>query len=295
MKLIDLHTHSTASDGSLSPSELIDYAVQKRLAAVALTDHDTVSGLTEARDRALQRKIEFVPGLEISVKYDKGTMHILGYYIEWEMPFLDQALKELQEARKRRNPLMIKRLNELGVHITMDEVRDASGGGQIGRPHMAKVMVEKGYAKSIDDAFERYLKKNGPAYIEKSRLDMASAIDLIRKAGGVPVLAHPFTLNIDIESLEIFIRRLKKLGLVGIEAYYSEHTTSQIDDYLDLARRYDLIVTGGSDFHGHNKDEIDIGIGKGNLRISYELLEILKNTHKKMYTEFKKIHQVGSI
>jgi predicted metal-dependent phosphoesterase TrpH len=194
MDRIDLHTHSSYSDGSLSPRQLVQLAKKQRLRAIALTDHDTVAGVEEALAAGKEFGVEVVPGVEISAQYPPGTMHILGYYIHASNPELLGALKKLQQARAARNPKIIERLQALGLEITINEVLDLSAG-QVGRPHIARALVNKGYVSSIDEAFSRYLKKGAVAYAEKFRFPPAEAIGIIRRAGGIAVLAHPFTLG----------------------------------------------------------------------------------------------------
>jgi len=277
MKTIDLHTHSNASDGSLSPGELVAHAVQRGAAAIALTDHDTVAGLPEALRAAEACSFELVPGLEISADYLGGGMHILGYFIDHADPFFQQELERLQEARRERNPKIIARLQELGIPITYDRVL-ALSGGQIGRPHIAQAMLQIGAVQNLEEAFKKYLTKGAPAYVEKFRLSPEQAIVLIHRAGGVPVLAHPFTLNCTTrEQLTGLLRRLKDQGLQGLECLYSEHTPDQTREYLHLAAELDLRVTGGSDFHGQNKEGVEILTGYGSLRIPYQRLQALKD------------------
>ena len=275
--MIDLHTHTTASDGRLTPRQLIDHAVEVGLCAVAVTDHDTVDGIAEARRHAHEVGMPFIPGIEISAEYSTtGTMHILGYFIDETTRSFSDALAFLKESRKKRNPQIIERLNHCGVDISMEDVRKEAGSDQIGRPHVARAIVRKGYASSIADAFERYVKKGAPCYVNKERFSPERAIELIRKAGGIPVLAHPKTLNIDFgQELPRLLARLQEMGLMGIEAYYYSHSPSEEEYFLRLSRKLDIIATGGSDFHGDNKPKVALGRGSGSLRVprrAYELL-----------------------
>ena len=274
---IDLHIHTTASDGSLTPSQVVRYAKEKGLKAIAITDHDTIHGNEEAIKEGIRAGIEVIPGVEISVDYSPGTMHMLGYFIATEDPILNEKLSLLQDSRADRNPKIIEKLNKLGISLTYDEVVQASGGGQVGRPHMAQVLVEKGYTKSIKEAFDKYLGKGAPAYLDKFRLGAAEAITMITDAGGLPVLAHPFTLSCkSSDELDALAKNLVHQGLRGIEVYYSEHDEKQTSSYKLLAKRYNLAITGGSDFHGKNIKGIDLGTGRGNLKIPYTILENLK-------------------
>jgi len=274
---IDLHIHTTASDGSLTPSQVVRYARVKGLKAIAITDHDTIEGNKEAIEEGLREGIEVIPGVEISVDYSPGSMHMLGYFITIDDTVLTEKLTLLQDSRADRNPRIIEKLNDLGLSLTYDEVVQVSGGGQVGRPHMAQVLMEKGYIKSIQEAFDKYLGKGAPAYLDKFRLGAEEAIAMITNAGGIPVLAHPFTLQCKSpDELESLVKKLTNQGLQGLEIYYSEHNERQISNYQLLAKRYNLIVTGGSDFHGKNIKGIDLGTGRGNLKIPYTLFERLK-------------------
>lgn len=276
MNRIDLHTHSSFSDGSLSPRELVQLAKERRLRAIALTDHDTVAGLEEALEAGNELNVEVVPGVEISAQYPPGTMHILGYYVHASHPELLEGLKKLQQARAARNPKIIQRLQALGLEITTTEVLDLSGG-QVGRPHIAKALVNKGYVSSIDEAFSRYLKKGAVAYVEKFRFPPKDAIALIRRAGGIAVLAHPFTLGMGkAEELALLVHELAKMGLEGIEVFYPGHTREMVMSYEDIAKRLGLICTGGSDFHGNFRDHSDLGntiLGK---ELDYGILQVLR-------------------
>ena len=276
MHWIDLHTHSSASDGSLSPAQLVAHAQQRGLDAMALTDHDTIDGLDEALTSGAELGLEVVPGLEISVKVENTSMHLLGYLLDHRHPKLMEELLILQKSRAERNPQIVRKLNNLGMDISLEELERASGGGQIGRLHIASVLKDKGHVENVQQAFDLYLKQGQPAHMDKFRFDPETAFSMIHSAGGVSVVAHPFTLTKDRNELDAWIRRFKTMGLSGIEAYYADHTTDQIQFCRQLALKYDLIVTGGSDYHGANKPGIEIGVGRGGLRVPYSLLEKLK-------------------
>jgi len=276
MNRIDLHTHSSHSDGSLSPRQLVQLAKDRRLRAIALTDHDTVAGLEEALEAGKELGVEVVPGVEISAQYPPGTMHILGYYLRASNRELLGALKKLQQARAARNPKIIQRLQGLGLEITTTEVLDLSGG-QVGRPHIAKALVNKGYVSSIDEAFSRYLKKGAVAYVEKFRFPPEEAIAIIRRAGGIAVLAHPFTLGINkVDELVLLVHELAKIGLEGIEVFYPDHTEEMAIVYEDVAKRLGLVCTGGSDFHGNFRDHSDLGKIRQGQYLDYGLLQGLR-------------------
>ena len=273
--LVDLHTHTTASDGKLTPSQLVRYAREKDLRAIAVTDHDTVEGTEEAVSAGKREGIEVVPGIEISVDYTPGSMHMLGYFITGGSHRLQEKLSLLQDSRADRNPKIIEKLNELGIAIDYDEVLKVSGGGQVGRPHIAQVLMQRGYTKTIQEAFDKYLGKGAPAYFDKFRLEAHDAISMIMDAGGIPVLAHPFTLYCKSSNdLEQLITQLVDHGLQGIEVFYPEHNKQQTAEYHLLAKRHNLLVTGGSDFHGAHMAGADLG--GGDVKIPYSLFENLK-------------------
>ena len=278
---IDLHIHSTASDGTFSPAEILALAQDLNLAAIAITDHDTINGSKEALGIGVPPSLKFLTGVEISASPPpsfpySGSLHILGYSIKIDNPLLNKSLATLQEARKNRNPGIIDRLHSMGVAVSMDELLNEVGDGQLGRPHIARLMVKKGYVESIQEAFDKYLGKGKPAYVDKYRIDCSRAIEVILGAGGIPVIAHPFLLNPkNIEDIEELVIILKAMGLKGIEVYYSEHSQDNISKLEDIANRHELLMTGGSDFHGSLKPEIKMGSGKGDLFVPYILYEKL--------------------
>jgi hypothetical protein len=277
LKRIDLHTHTIASDGTFSPAELVRLARRLGLAAVAVTDHDTANGLDEALEAGRALGIEVVPGIEISAEFQPGTMHMLGYFIQPDRPVFAEKLRVLQEARRDRNPIIAAKLNALGLKITMDEVRAAAGSEQVGRPNFARVLLDKGYVSTMGEAFDRYLTKGGPAYVDKFRLSPAESVELIHQGRGLAVLAHPFTLDLDGPALDSLVADLAASGLDGLEVYYPEHDSDQTRACLELAARHGLAVTGGSDFHGDNKPEVALGSGfQENLAVPAELLEALR-------------------
>ena len=278
---IDLHIHSRASDGSLTPSEILALAQRLKLGAIAITDHDTLDGSKEALANGLPNSLKFLTGIEISVTPPppfvcSGSFHILGYAIDLNDFGLNQKLQKLQAARKNRNPQIVKRLNQLGMELTFAELLDFVPQGQIGRPHIAQLMVKKGYAESISAAFDNFLGQGKPAYVDKFRMTAEQAIHQILAAGGVPVLAHPLLMGIQNEArLEDFIASLKSMGLKGIEVYYPENPPHETDHYIYLARQHELLMTGGTDFHGTLKPEIQMGTGKGDFFVPYALYQKL--------------------
>lgn len=258
--MIDLHAHTTASDGSLTPTALVRLAAERGLSTIAVTDHDTVSGCAEALAAAPAAGVEVVPGIEISVDYPQGEFHLLGYFVDHEDPSFLAQLHRLQDNRVNRNHQMMAKLQAAGLPITMEDVIAEAGGGQIGRPHMAKALVRRGVVGSVQEAFDRYLADGAPCHVPKIKLDPEAAIALIHAAGGVAILAHPKYLEFpDLASLERAIAAWSAAGLDGIECYYSQHSEAETAAYLAIARRLGLLVSGGSDFHGDSKPDVKLG------------------------------------
>jgi len=284
MGYVDLHIHTTASDGVMSPSEIVRYAKAKGLQAIAITDHDTIEGLEEGLSEGEKIGFEVIPGIEISAEHPPGSMHLLGFFIDIHHPLLNERLEYLQNAREERNPKMVEKLNQLGIKITYDEVVKASGGGQIGRPHFAKVLVEKKYVRSFQEAFDRFLKKGAPAYVEKFRFTPKEALYFINEAKAVAVLGHPNTLGMNgYSELENLLLELIENGLRGIEVYYPEHSPLEIAQFKNLAEKYGLLVTGGTDYHGIEKNGLNIGVGRGEMRLPYSMVEALKATRNRFF------------
>jgi ribonuclease III len=279
---IDLHIHSTASDGTLTPSEIIIMAQELGLGAIAITDHDTLAGSREALGLTIPASIELVTGVEISVLpiapfESVNSYHILGYFFHIDDPALNQTLNELQQIRRMRNQKIFQRLNSMGITITMEDIQKGVDSGEIGRPHIATALLEKNLVHSINEAFDKYLGQGKPAYVDKQRLSSQKAIQIISDAGGVPVLAHPGLLKIDKESdLETLIVALKKKGLKGVEVYYPERSDEQVRQLLRITSLHQLLVTGGTDFHGELKPELKMGSGYDDLRVPYGLFENLR-------------------
>ncbi|MFH0994037.1 MAG: PHP domain-containing protein [Pseudomonadota bacterium] len=284
---IDLHIHSSASDGTLSPVEILRLAETLELGAISITDHDTLKGSMALLEAAGSSPVRVLTGIEISTIAPalyavSGSFHILGYGIRLNDPVLNQTLETLQHARENRNPLIISRLNAMGLDITLEEVMQASGEAQIGRPHIAQLMIKKGLVRTFDEAFDVYLGFNKPAYVDKYRLDCQKAIEMIMDAGGTPVLAHPVLLRIsDHSRMESLVTTLKEMGLQGIEVYYPEHAPEDIDFYSRLALSHGLAITGGTDFHGDIKPDIRLGYGKGNFFVPYAVYDLLLK-HRQM-------------
>lgn len=280
---IDLHTHSTASDGSCTPAQILETAEKLQLGALAITDHDTVSGVAEALKAGIPKGLGFITGVEISAAPPpslpiSGSFHILGYGFNLNHQKLLHTLETLQNARKNRNPQIIARLQQLGIDIRLEDVRCECGPCQLGRPHIAQALVRKKIVASIDEAFDRFLGRGQPAYVDKFRAGHDQAVQIILDAGGLPVLAHPALLNLkNAEVLEELVRELCDIGLEGLEVFYPEHAPSQKAEYRRLAERYGLLMTGGTDFHGAIKPDIQIGIGRGDFYVPFEIYENLIN------------------
>ncbi|MEW5948908.1 MAG: PHP domain-containing protein [Thermodesulfobacteriota bacterium] len=274
--LIDLHCHTTASDGSLTPSELVRKAKECGLKAVAITDHDTVEGVGEALAEGERLNFEVIPGIEISAEIPSGSMHILGYFIDHNSSELLAVLRKLQDSRETRNHRIIEKLHSLCMEVSYAELLQVAGGGQVGRPHIAELLVRKGFVRSLKEAFDIYLKKGRPAYVEKFRFTPAEAVKIITRAGGMAALAHPGSLNKSLEEVEKVVGELEADGLKGLEVFYTEHTPEQTRGYQRIAGRHHLIPTGGSDYHGAYKPGIELGRGRGSLRIPYALLADMK-------------------
>ncbi len=280
-RLIDLHAHTTASDGSLSPRELVEAAKEAGLAALAVCDHDTTAGLAEAMATGEELGVEIVPSVEISALYEGGTMHILGYYSDIEDERFQEGLRDILDGRNNRNPRVIARLNELGIDITLDDVIAEAGGGVIGRPHMARALLKKGAVSTLQEAFDEYLASGGgKAFILKEKYPPEACVRMIVEAGGVPVLAHPKQLRRKtLKEIEAVVDELIQYGLAGVEVLHGECEPERIPEYEGIARERGLLVTGGSDFHGTSKPDILLGRGRHDYRIPYAYLDALKARH----------------
>ena len=280
---VDLHSHSTASDGTLAPAEVVRRAKEAGVVGLALTDHDTIAGLAEAAAEAGRLGVTFVPGIEISAvsPVEAGTLHILGYCIDPQNDVLREMARQLIEARDNRNPQIIAALQKLGIEITMDEALAQAQGGVLGRPHIAALLVKKGVVKTIKQAFDEYLGTGGKAYYDKERLTPGDAIGRIRRAKGLAVLAHPVQLRTGNDAqLQQVIKDLVDLGLAGIEVIHSDHGAAEVEKYAGLADRYNLLKTGGSDFHGSNKKDINLGVANGR-RVPREWMDQLLAASRK--------------
>lgn len=274
-KYIDLHTHSLKSDGSMTPTKVVREAKKAGLAAIALSDHDTVDGIAEALSEGKKIGVEVVPAIEFSVLSETET-HILGYFIDYENPDLKKVLQEVVDLRIERNHVTCERLNELGFDITLDEVRALAPNNFVGRAHFARVLMDKGYIKTVKEGFDKYMAAGKYAYCEKQRLSAREAIELIKKCGGVSFLAHPHLTKLGDERLREFLIELKGYGLSGLEGYYTDYTPEMQEKYQSLAKELGLAISGGTDFHAAMKPHISIGVGLGNMKIPYSVLDNIK-------------------
>lgn len=279
--MIDLHVHSNHSDGTLSPAQLVSYAVEKGLTAFALTDHDTVSGIDEALLAAASLPVTVLPGIEFSTCYEEKDIHVLGLLIDYKTPVFLSALADFIASRERRNEKMCAKLREYtGVDLTYEKLQSAFPGAVITRAHYARYLLEQGIVKSMPEAFDRYIGDRAPCFIPREKVTPMQAVSLIKECGGVAVLAHPPLYRMSDARLDALVTRLTDCGLDGIEAIYSTYTAGEEAYMRFLAKKFSLIITGGSDFHGSNKPDIDLGCGKGKLQIPDELLHVLYERQK---------------
>lgn len=269
MSKVDLHVHTTASDGQYAPADVVRLALERGIRVLAITDHDTVAGVPEALAAASGTPLEVIPGVEMSTETHHGEVHILGYYVDIEEARFLALLDRLRDARRVRAQHMVERLAKLGVHVPWQRVADLVGAGAYGRPHIARILVELGYVPNTHDAFAQYIGYHGPAYVARYKLTPAEAIHAIARAGGVPVLAHPW----GIEDLGGVVADLVAEGLAGIEVYYRGYTPEMMQELVNLARKHGLAATGGSDFHGA---QIVAGVELGSVDVPLWAVEELR-------------------
>jgi len=273
MRYADLHVHTFYSDSTFSPEEVARYANEKALAAVAICDHDSIDGIELCQIEGSKFALEVIPGVELTVEKADAEIHILGYFIDWKKRSFQSQMKRMQEFRVERIKKMVERLKDAGIEIDAEEVFKRAGKGSIGRLHLAKEMLRQGKVKNTREAFEKYIGFSKPCYVSKIKLSPKEAIELILKTGGVPVLAHPTLIGTDE-----YIPELIKEGLRGIEVYHTDHKASAVKHYEELAGRYGLLMTGGSDCHGMGKGRILLG----SVRVPYDLVEKLKAESEKI-------------
>lgn len=282
-KLVDLHVHSNASDGTLSPAEVVDEAIAAGLSAFALTDHDNTQGVAETiaagKKRTQEGKlIEVIPGIELSLGFEEKDIHVVGLFVDITHPTFQKETAFAVREREMRNEKMVQNLRHAGIRITMEDLQDGNAATVITRAHFAKAIIAKGYTETVKETFDKFLNPDTPYYVPRTYITPERGIELILMAGGVPILAHPFLYKLPDDKLRALLVRLKKAGLVGMEVYYSEFDEKQTAYALELAKEYDLVPSGGSDFHGSNKPHIKLGHGiDDNLAIPYSILEELRN------------------
>jgi predicted metal-dependent phosphoesterase TrpH len=276
VSLVDLHLHSTASDGKHQPAELIVKAAGLGLKVISLTDHDSVEGIAPAMMAAKDYPVlTFVPGVEISTDFPDGEAHILGYFIDYKNPEFQKELEKFRDSRTGRGRRMVEKLNGLGINIDWTRVQEIAGDGAIGRPHVTQAMLEKGYIQTFEEAFDKYIGHGGPAYVAREKMTPQEAVQLILRAGGIPVLAHPFTVN----DPEAMVKSLKKVGLKGVEAYYKDNTADATKATLKLAQKYGLIATGGTDYHGISDNEVMMGGTEVPFEAAEKLIALGRKSH----------------
>ncbi len=282
MNIVDLHSHSNKSDGSLTPAELVKYAARKGLSALALTDHDTVDGIDEAMAEAKVQNIQLIPGIEFSTEYEGRDIHIVGLYIDHKSEYFKRRLVNFVNGRLIRNKEMCRRLTEHGMPVTYEELEAEFPGCVITRGHFARYLLDHGYTKSLKEAFDRYIGDRGPCFVPRKKITPMRAVEIILRAGGFPVLAHPVLYRMSKARLEHLVAQLKEMGLQGIEAVYSTYTASDEREMRALAGKYDLCISGGSDFHGKAKPGLDLATGYGKLFVPEEILDRIKERHRWM-------------
>jgi predicted metal-dependent phosphoesterase TrpH len=277
--VIDLHTHSTASDGSETPARVVKLAAEAGIGSLALTDHDTQQGIAEAAAEADRLGIDLIPGTEISAEFDRGAMHLIILFLTPGPGPLQNRLAELRSGRDGRNARILERLADLGVPVSPEEVLELAGGESVGRPHIAAAMMRRGYVETIGEAFERYLARGQPAYENRWRMKPEEAISLAIESGAVAVLAHPHTLGLDrSEEVSTTLSGLADAGLRAMECYYPAYSPLEQEGYVALAERFGLAPSGGSDFHGTYKPGVSLGVGRGNLIVPDGVLDRLRPT-----------------
>jgi predicted metal-dependent phosphoesterase TrpH len=279
-KCIDLHTHSTFSDGTYTPEEIMAEASKLNLKAVALTDHDTAEGIERFKKAGEKYGVEAIGGIELAAYYNflgqKKEIHIVGLFVDNSNSYLIEKTKQIREERLLRNKKMIEKLSSIGFPMTFEELNEFSHNGNITRAHYARLMVKKGYISTVKEAFQKYISSGMPGFVPRNLISPKEAFDIISKSGGVPILAHPTLYGMDYHNIRNMVRELKEIGLKGIEVMYSTYKSEQEREITRIATEEGLLFSGGSDFHGLNKKDIFLGTGKGNLKIPYSFLEKIK-------------------
>ena len=278
-RIIDLHVHSNASDGTCTPTELVAEAVRAGLSAFALTDHDTTDGIAEASAAAEKAGIELIPGVELSTEYDGTEIHVVGLYIDVHNETLQRQMADFRASRDNRNVYMLEKLRAVGFDITQEALEECFPDAVITRAHIARYLLDHGYIPDMRTAFNKYIGEGCPCYVGRPKVTPMDAVGYILAAGGVPILAHPVMYHMERAKLMRMIAALKAHGLCGIEAIYSENTPADEQIYKELARSEGLLISGGSDFHGTNKPDLFLGKGRGKLYIPYSLLDAIQQKH----------------
>lgn len=276
-KYTDLHCHSTASDGTLKPQEVVKLAVDSGLASIALTDHDTADGLDEFMKAGENFGIETIPGIELASGYKNTELHIVGLFIDYKSRALKESMEYIVGEREDRNKRMIKALKGLGLEVSLEELEENAGGNIITRAHYANVLVNKGYVKTKQEAFDKYISAGRPGYVKRETLTPKKCIEVIRESGGIPVLAHATLYGFGYLEIHETVGLLKEYGLMAMETMYSTYTEKQAEEMRKICEYYSLLKSGGSDFHGANKPDIILGTGMGNLRIPQEFADKMKS------------------
>ncbi len=280
MQAIDLHVHSTASDGTDSPREILELAKQKNLKAIALTDHDTVGGIEEALLAAQDVHVRCIPGIEISTMYEEKEIHVVGLFLDWQNAEMQGKLKEFQKKREKRNEVMAELLQKEGFSVTMEELREEYPNTVITRAHFARLLHKKGYVKTVNEAFEKYIGDGCRCHVGRQLITPMEACEFLCCYGAMPILAHPILYNMNLDRLRRMIREMKNCGLVGLEALYSTYTKGETELMKRVALEEGLLISGGSDYHGSNKPHIQLGTGTGSLYIPETVLEDLEYSKK---------------
>lgn len=280
MNRIDLHTHSNYSDGTTPPEQLVHLASEAGLAAIALTDHDNTNGLARALSAAADCRIEVIPGIEFSTEYLGHDIHILGLEFDWENPGFQEEIEAFRQERTNRNRRMIRRMADDGIDISFEQMAQAFGDGVWTRAHFGRYLMDHGYVRTIQEAFESLIGENGKYFVPRRKITPFDAVRLIRRFSGIPVLAHPFQYPLSPEELTALVSGLKDAGMIGIEAWYSLYDEEQTARLLALAEEFHLAPSGGSDFHGSNKPHIALGTGTGHLDIPYAILDGLRKKYQ---------------
>ncbi|MDO4294122.1 MAG: PHP domain-containing protein [Eubacteriales bacterium] len=283
MRMVDLHVHSDKSDGSFTPSQLVELAAQKGLSAFALTDHDTTAGVKEAMAAGAARGIEVIPGIEFSTEYYGKDIHIVGLFIDEDAPAFQAQIHRFVQARVERNEKMCALLAAAGIDISYEKLTEAFPGSVITRGHYSRYLLDHGYVKSLPEAFDRYLGDHTKYFVPREKITPTQAVSLILEVKGIPILAHPTLYHMGRENLSTLVRHLKKAGLIGLEAIYSTYSAGEEREMRQLASHYGLLISGGSDFHGKSKPNLELGTGYGKLFVPEDVLLSLKEKRKELF------------